>query len=131
MKQLQPDAWESFFQSHQVGDLVKGRVCRASTFGIFVEVMPGVEALCHNSEVPGYQRGQESKAPALPVNEEFVFKVIRLNAGDKKIGLSLKAAAEDEEKNRLADYQKQAAAATSTIEEVLRKEEPSAAANDE
>jgi len=131
MKQLQPDAWESFFQSHQVGDLVKGRVCRASTFGIFVEVMPGVEALCHNSEVPGYQRGQESKAPALPVNEEFVFKVIRLNAGDKKIGLSLKAAAEDEEKNRLADYQKQVAAATSTIEEVLRKEEPSAAANDE
>ena len=131
MKQLQPDAWESFFQSHQVGDLVKGRVCRASTFGIFVEVMPGVEALCHNSEVPGYQRGQESKAPALPVNEEFVFKVIRLNAGDKKIGLSLKAVAEDEEKNRLADYQKQAAAATATIEEVLRKEDPSAAANDE
>ena len=131
MKQLQPDAWESFFQSHQVGDLVKGRVCRASTFGIFVEVAPGVEALCHNSEVPGYQRGQESKAPALPVNEEFVFKVIRLNAGDKKIGLSLKAVAEDEENNRLADYQKQAAAATSTIEEVLRKEEPSAAANDE
>ena len=131
MKQLQPDAWESFFQSQKVGDLVKGRVCRASTFGIFVEVAPGVEALCHNSEVPGYQRGQESKAPALPVNEEFVFKVIRLNAGDKKIGLSLKAVAEDEENNRLADYQKQAAAATSTIEEVLRKEEPSAAANDE
>lgn len=131
MKQLQPDAWESFFQSHKVGDLVKGRVCRASAFGIFVEVAPGVEALCHNSEVPGYQRGQESKTPALPIKEEFTFKVIRLNAADKKIGLSLKAVAEDEERNRLADYQKQAAAATSTIEEALRNDEPSVAANDE
>ncbi|MBZ2179349.1 MAG: 30S ribosomal protein S1 [Acidobacteriota bacterium] len=131
MKQLQPDAWESFFQAHKVGDLVKGRVCRASAFGIFVEVAPGVEALCHNSEVPGYQRGQESKTPALPVKEEFTFKVIRLNAADKKIGLSLKAVAEDEERIRLADYQKQAAAATSTIEEALRKDEPSAAANDD
>ncbi len=131
MKQLQPDAWESFFQTHQVGDLVKGRVCRASTFGMFVEVAPGVEALCHNSEVPGFQRGQEAKGPALPVNEEYMFKVIRLNVGEKKIGLSLKAVAEDEEKNRLADYQKQAAAATSTIEEALRKDEAAPAADGE
>ena len=28
VKQLQPDAWESFFRSHEVGDLVRGRVCR-------------------------------------------------------------------------------------------------------
>ena len=126
MKQLQPDAWESFFQTHQVGDLVKGKVCRASTFGMFVEVAPGVEALCHNSEVPGFQRGQDGKTPALPVNEEFSFKIIRLNVAEKKIGLSLKAAAEDEEKTRLADYQKQAAAATTTIEEALRSSEPDA-----
>ena len=26
VKQLQPDAWESFFRSHEVGDLVRGRV---------------------------------------------------------------------------------------------------------
>ncbi len=127
MKQLQPDAWESFFQSHQVGDLVKGKVCRASTFGMFVEVAPGVEALCHNSEVPGFQRGQDGKSPALPVNEEFSFKIIRLNVAEKKIGLSLKAAAEDEEKTRLADYQKQAAAATTTIEEALRSNDADAA----
>ena len=111
----------------KVGDLVKGKVCRASTFGMFVEVAPGVEALCHNSEVPGFQRGQDGKTPALPVNEEFSFKIIRLNVAEKKIGLSLKAAAEDEEKTRLADYQKQAAAATTTIEEALRSNDADAA----
>jgi small subunit ribosomal protein S1 len=53
VKQLQPDAWETFFRSHQVGDLIRGRVCRTSNFGVFVELAPGVEGLCHNSEIPG------------------------------------------------------------------------------
>jgi len=52
IKQLQPDAWESFFRSHEIGDLVRGRVCRAAAFGMFVELAPGVEALCHKSEIP-------------------------------------------------------------------------------
>src|SRR5437773_3038749 len=28
IKQLQPDAWERYFQTHRVGDMVQGRVCR-------------------------------------------------------------------------------------------------------
>ncbi|RPI08010.1 MAG: 30S ribosomal protein S1, partial [Acidobacteriales bacterium] len=36
IKQLQPDAWETFFRSHQVGDVVRGRACRAASFGVFV-----------------------------------------------------------------------------------------------
>ena len=50
MKQLQPDAWETFFQSHQLGDIVRGKVCRVAQFGVFVELLPGVEGLCHKSE---------------------------------------------------------------------------------
>jgi small subunit ribosomal protein S1 len=42
-----------------------------------------------------------------------------MSEAEKKIGLSLRAVTDDEEKNRLDDYQRQAAAATSTIEEVL------------
>ena len=56
VKQLQPDAWESFFRTHQVGDVVRGRVCRAANFGVFVELAPGVEGLCHRSEIPGVFR---------------------------------------------------------------------------
>ena len=36
-----------------------------------------------------------------------------MSEAEKKIGLSLRAAPDDEEKNRLEDYQRQAAAATS------------------
>ncbi|HEY4360794.1 MAG TPA: 30S ribosomal protein S1 [Bryobacteraceae bacterium] len=120
IKQLQPDSWESFFRSHEVGDLVRGRVCRTAAFGVFVEVAAGVEGLCHKSEVPALpDRTQAGEAPLLPIGDEYDFKIIKMNEAERKIGLSLRAVAEEEERTRLEDYQRQAAAATSTIEEAM------------
>jgi small subunit ribosomal protein S1 len=120
VKQLQPDAWESFFRSHEVGDLVRGRVCRSTTFGVFIELAPGVEALCHKSEIPPMPGSHEQDGDSpLPLGDEYDFKIIKMNEAEKKIGLSLRAVAEEEERTRLEDYQRQAAAATSTIEEVM------------
>jgi small subunit ribosomal protein S1 len=119
IKQLQPDAWESYFQNHQVGDTVHGRVCRLASFGGFVELAEGVEGLCHFSEVPGYSGRRGSEESPLATGQEFDFKIVKMSEAEKKIGLSLRAVTEDEEKNRLEDYQRQAAAATTTIEEVM------------
>jgi small subunit ribosomal protein S1 len=127
VKQLQPDAWETFFRTHQVGDIVRGRVCRAANFGVFVEVAPGVEGLCHNSEIPGTGGGRQDRnrpvrakdEPPLPIGEEFDFKIIKMSEPEKKIGLSVRAAGDDEEKSRLDDYRREATAATMTIEEVI------------
>ena len=123
VKQLQPDAWESFFQTHQVGDTVHGKVCRLASFGAFVELAEGVEGLCHFSEVPGYL-GKRAAEPPLAVGQEFDFKIVKMSEAEKKIGLSLRAAAVDEEKTRLVDYQRHAAAATTTIEEAMGLKEP-------
>jgi small subunit ribosomal protein S1 len=119
IKQLQPDAWESYFQNHQVGDTVHGRVCRLASFGAFVELAEGVEGLCHFSEVPGYTGRRGAEEPPIHVGDAHDFKIIKMSEAEKKIGLSLRAVTDDEEKNRLEDYQRQAAAATTTIEEVL------------
>ncbi len=118
IKQLQPDAWETYMQGHQPGDIVHGRVSRLAGFGAFVELAENVEGLCHFSEVPGYS-GRRSAEPPLAVGQEYDFKIIKMSEAEKKIGLSLKAVAHDEEKGRLADYQRQAAAGAATIEEVL------------
>src|SRR5216683_1955538 len=122
IKQLQPDAWERYFQAHHVGDLVRGRVSRLAGFGAFIELAEGVEGLCHYSEVPGYT-GRKSDEPPIAVGQENDFKIIKMNESEKKIGLSLKAVTEDEERARLQDYQRQAAAATTTIEEVVSVKE--------
>ncbi len=119
VKQLQPDAWEAFFQTHQVGDHVAGCVTRAASFGVFVELAPGVEGLCHQSEIPAAgDRGRDE--PAMPIGQTAQFKIIRLNEEEKRIGLSARAATEDEERSRLEDYRRRAAAVTSTIEEVMQ-----------
>jgi small subunit ribosomal protein S1 len=118
IKQLQPDAWETFFRTHQIGDIVRGKVCRSAAFGVFVELAPGVEGLCHRSEIPGHH-DKKGEDPALPLGEEREFKIIKMNEADKKIGLSVRALADDVERVRLEDYQRQAAAATMTIEEAM------------
>jgi len=118
IKQLQPDAWETFFRSHQVGDVVRGRVTRAANFGVFVELAEGVEGLCHNSEIPGASQRAKGEPP-LEIGREYDFKIIRLSEAEKRIGLSIRALNADEERSRLVEYQRQAATATMTIEEVM------------
>lgn len=130
IKQLQPDNWETFFRTHQVGDNVRGRVCRAAPFGVFVEVSPGVEALCHRSEIVA-QAGKKSAAKdsspeqtLLPVGEEFEFKVVKMNEAQKRIGLSLREVNEDVERHRMEDYHRQAAIATSTVGDAIKQTNP-------
>lgn len=127
MKQLHPDAWETFFRTHRVGDVVRGRVSRAVAFGVFVELLPGVEALCHRTEIPGEtskrrnKKHSGSEPPALLIGQEFDFKIIKMNEAQKRIGLSFRSVAEDDERNRLQDYKRQATAATSTVGDAIKQ----------
>ena len=79
--------------------MVRGRVCRAANFGVFVELAPGVEGLCHRSEIPGTSEHRHDESP-LPIGEEMDFKVVRLNEAEKKIGLSVRALSDDEERTQ-------------------------------
>lgn len=122
IKQLQPDAWETFFRSHAVGDYVRGTPSRAVNFGIFVELLPGVEGLCHNSEIPAEMRATH---PPLPIGEEMVFKIIKMSEADKRIGLTLAQEHAAVEKQRIEDYQKQAEQARMNFEEALEADSAS------
>ena len=119
IKQLQPDAWETFFRSHLVGDIVQGRPSRTATFGVFVELLPGVEGLCHNSEIPPELREQ---SPPLPLGVEMNFKVIKLNELEKRIGLTLSTVSAEQERQRLGEYQRQAEQAGHGIGEAAHTE---------
>ena len=123
VKQLQPDAWETFFQQHHVNDTVRGKVLRLAGFGAFVEIAEGVEGLCHFSEVPGWSGRKSDPAPLTP-DQEMDFKIIKMNEAERKIGLSLKAFMDAEERDRLDEYQKRAAAASSSLEDYLPRRGP-------
>lgn len=123
IKQLQPDAWETFFQQHHVGDIVRGKPARTASFGVFVELAPGVEGLCHNSEIPPEMRRQ---SPPLPIGEEMNFRIIKMNEAEKRIGLSVVTTEAARELERLGDYQRQAAEVKQHIEEALHGAQPAA-----
>ena len=118
IKQLQPDAWETFFAQYHVNDSVKGKVLRLAGFGAFIELAEGVEGLCHFSEVPGWSGRKSDPAPLKP-GDEHEFGIIRISEDERKIGLSLKSLAESREASRMGEYQKKAAAASLSLEEFL------------
>src|SRR2546423_8889194 len=85
MKQLQPDAWQNFFDTHKVGDVVHGKVLRTAQFGAFVEISEGIEALCHNSEAVD----EAGAARQLQPREGNEFKIVKMKPEEKKNGLRL------------------------------------------
>jgi ribosomal protein S1 len=88
MKALMPDIWEKFFQTHYVGDLVPGIVTKIVDFGAFVDLGDGVEGLVHISELS--DKHISNCAEVVEVGKSYPFKIIRLEPGEKRIGLSLK-----------------------------------------
>jgi small subunit ribosomal protein S1 len=110
VKQLQPDAWESFFQTHRIGDVVHGKVLRLAQFGAFVEIAEGVEGLCHNSEATD----STGTGVKLDAGQEHDFKIIKMNAEEKKVGLSLRAVGEEASRADVEAYKHPASSATAT-----------------
>ncbi|HLX75046.1 MAG TPA: 30S ribosomal protein S1 [Terriglobales bacterium] len=115
VKQLQPDVWETFFQTHRVGDVLHGKVLRVASFGAFVEIADGVEGLCHNSEAVDDNGTPVHLEPGL----ESDFKIIKMNPGEKKVGLSIRAVGEEGTRADVEAYKHPVSSATSTIEELM------------
>jgi small subunit ribosomal protein S1 len=116
VKQLQPDVWESFFSTHRVGDVLKGKVLRMASFGAFVEIADGVEGLCHNSEAVD----ANSQPITLEPGQEHEFKIIKMNQEEKKVGLSIRAVGEEATRADVEAYKHpQSSPGTSTIGELL------------
>ena len=117
VKQLQPDVWETFFETHRVGDVIHGKVLRLASFGAFVEIADGVEGLCHNSEA-----SDEHGAPIkLEPGQEFEFKIIKMNPDEKKVGLSLRAVGDEASRTDIENYKAPASSSpgAATIGELL------------
>ncbi|HWK30856.1 MAG TPA: 30S ribosomal protein S1 [Terriglobales bacterium] len=116
MKQLEPDVWETFFATHRVGDLVKGKVLRAAQFGYFVEISEGIEGLCHNSEATD-EHGSPVK---LESGDEREFKIVKMYPEEKKVGLSLKAIGEEASRHEVEQYKSPSSSGTgATLGEII------------
>ena len=106
LKQLATDMWDEFFSHHKVNDIVQGKVVRVTNFGAFVELHEGIEGLVHVSELD--EKRIEKPEEAVKVGDIYAMKIIKINEGEKKIGLSIKAVKQDEYKQDLESYRESA-----------------------
>ncbi|HEX6278470.1 MAG TPA: 30S ribosomal protein S1 [Pyrinomonadaceae bacterium] len=95
MKDLTPSAWESFVATHRPGDVVRGKVSRFTSFGVFVELGEGLEGLCHISELSDERVERPEDVVAL--GQEADFRILRIENVDQKIGLSYRAVGKEDE----------------------------------
>jgi small subunit ribosomal protein S1 len=92
LKATQPDPWQEFADTHQVGELVYGRITKLVPFGAFVQVGDGIEGLVHISEMAAHH--VDLPEQVVTPGEELWVKIIDIDLQRRRISLSIKQAAE-------------------------------------
>lgn len=88
LKQLQEDPWEEEIPKKiNSGDIIDGKVAKITNFGVFVEILDGIEGLLHVSELPG---DVENPEDVLETGQDVKVRVLSIDKEERKIGLSLK-----------------------------------------
>jgi len=93
MKELLPNEWEEYANTHGVGDVVKGTVTNVTDFGIFVELAPGVEGLCHISEID--RNDGLALAEVFNAGQGMMCRILRVDWHESRIGLSMQSVEQD------------------------------------
>jgi small subunit ribosomal protein S1 len=89
MKQMQEDPWVTEIPNKlKKGVVVDGKVTKITNFGVFVEILNGLEGLLHISEMDDKQA--ENPEQALQVGQDVKVKVLNVDLETRKIGLSMK-----------------------------------------
>lgn len=87
--------WLNASEKYAAGNEVNGKVARMTDFGAFVELEPGVDALLHVSQIS--REHVEKPSDVLKIGQEITAKVVDFNNDEKKISISMKALAAQEE----------------------------------
>ncbi|PAY26168.1 30S ribosomal protein S1 [Ligilactobacillus salivarius] len=89
IKQTLPEPWEQIPEQVAEGDVLEGTVKRLTSFGAFVEVLPGVEGLVHISQISHKHIATPNEV--LTSGEKVQVKVLSVDAADHRLALSIKA----------------------------------------
>ena len=98
LKATQEDPWQHFARTHQIGQIVPGKVTKLVPFGSFVRVEEGIEGLVHISELA--ERHVEIPEQVVQVNDDVMVKIIDIDLERRRISLSLKQANETTDRHR-------------------------------
>jgi len=102
LKQLLGDPWATAGETYKAGQLGIGRVTRVADFGVFVELEPGVDGLIPASETGVGRDGDLKKA--FPIGKDIQFVVMEVDAGARRIRLSMTEVQKMHEADEVREY---------------------------
>jgi small subunit ribosomal protein S1 len=115
LKQVTPDPWEKEIpERYKVGQDETVKVSKIADFGAFVELEHGIEGLIPASEMV-------KDAAALKAGDEVTVRVIKVDKGERKIALSVKAQIKGNDRSTLKDYMNQQEKPDTSIGALLKE----------
>jgi len=106
LKQMELDPWTQVQSRYHVGQDVRVKVVKVTNFGAFAELEDGVEGLIHLSELSREKITDPEEV--VSVSQELDAKIIKIDIETRKIGLSVRAFMEDNERQDVLDVNRQA-----------------------
>jgi len=94
IKQTTGDPWDSIGGKINVGDRLNGKVTRCMGFGVFVEILPGIEGLVHISEMSYVKRVLNPEDEVKPGDSVWVM-VKEVDTANRRVSLSIRDAEGD------------------------------------
>ena len=95
MKQLGQDPWAGIDQLYKVGNVVTGKVTKLASFGAFIGLQHDIDGLVHISQIS--EERVEKIKNVLKAGQDVTARVIKIDKGERRIGLSIKAASYSDE----------------------------------
>ena len=89
MKQLTAHPWDSLSEEIVEQTVVKGKVVTVADYGVFLEILPGVEGLIHTSEM-SWSQHTKNPTEQFAVGQELEAMVLSIDREDRKMSLGLK-----------------------------------------
>jgi len=89
LKHMSGDPWTDVTERYHVGDKIKGKVTRCVKFGVFVEIVPGLEGLVHISQMSYTKRVLRPEEEVEP-GETVDVVINEIDPEKKRISLSIK-----------------------------------------
>ena len=89
LKQIGPDPWEEIEKNYPVGSIIEGKVKGVTDFGVFVEVVEGIDGLVHISDISWTKRIKHPKE-LYKKGDIVKAKVLEINKSAGKLALGIK-----------------------------------------
>ena len=87
LKALEGDPWATVPGRLRERHVVRGRAARATEFGVFVELLPGVDGLLHASEIPRHRSA--ALREAVTAGAEIAVMIVNVDTAKRRIALAL------------------------------------------